>query len=33
VKEAGEKTNMVALVGGIAQVLASLVTIVVVLQR
>jgi hypothetical protein len=33
VKEAGEKTNMVALFGGIAQVLASLVTIVVVLRR
>ena len=33
VKEAGEKTNAVALVGGIAQVLASLVTIVVVLTR
>ena len=33
VKEAGEKVNSVALVGGIAQVLASLVTIVVVLRR
>ena len=33
VKEPGEKTNAVALVGGIAQVLASLVTIVVVLTR
>jgi protein involved in polysaccharide export with SLBB domain len=33
VKEAGEKTNMVALVGGIAQVVASLVTIIVVLDR
>ena len=32
VKEAGEKTNTVALFGGIAQVLASLVTIVVVLK-
>ncbi|HEX4627983.1 MAG TPA: SLBB domain-containing protein, partial [Gemmatimonadales bacterium] len=33
VKEPGEKTNTVALIGGVAQVLASLVAIVVVLKR